>query len=634
MKRKVALVTSGLLLAPMIGTSQSFNLRCDHPARDIAGNSRATMSFVDLDGDNDEDLIIWGSADAPTLAAAEAVQYFENTGNAFEEKSFSAFPNDLGMAELLDTSFSVDLHGSFTDFDKDGDFDVFIGADVGELRFLRNDDGTYISVDGDEDPFGAVEFGENVRPAMGDLDGDGDIDAVVGTAGGVKIYSNEDGKFGDAVTLSGELEDGSPLLYDFDGDGDLDLLVGNKYDDLLYFVNNEGVFTASNDIPVVGVEYEGYNAIAFADIDFDGDLEFLVGEGNGTIQVFEQNEAGDFSIVLYNPLNISDTEGYTAPAFVDFDEDGDLDLFVGQSEHMFYFENENGTFIPAEEKNPFAAYEGTYLRPTFADFDNDGDLDLIVGNDDRIDLFRKEAVGYEMETDTLQNPFYGLVEADQLAPALFDGDGDGDLDLVLGHKYGDLFYFVNNEGVFEEANENPFENFTAGSYSTPVFTDLDGDGDFDLVVGQGDGSVLGFENDNGVFTSLGNPFDFNFRSEAVPAFGDIDGDGDDDALVGTGPGMIFYLENSGTVKVDDRPDQSLLTNIFPNPVDKELSIDARWVTGNANLAILDIQGKIILQKEIRGSNHQIDVSNLRAGNYFIKISNSTGRAIKPFYRMD
>jgi len=100
----------------------------------------------------------------------------------------------------------------------------------------------------------------------------------------------------------------------------------------------------------------------------------------------------------------------------------------------------NGVPVP----QPFA--EGfRLLRPTFADIDNDGDFDLFVGEfDGNINFYRN--------TGTASNPIFAL----------------------------------------ETKN---FASIDVGDFSTPTFTDIDNDGDFDLFVGELDGNINFYRND-------------------------------------------------------------------------------------------------------------------------------------------
>ena len=205
----------------------------------------------------------------------------------------------------------------------------------------------------------------------------------------------------------------------------------------------------------------------------------------------------------------------------DLDGDGDSDLVIGNdSGSLFYFEN-SGTSINANfaertgSDNPFESVSvDNYSTPTFTDLDADGDLDLTVGNSEG-DIAYYENTGtvtgpsYTQRTGTA-NPFDNITMGSWSTLALADLDGDGDPDLAVGNDGGDIHYYENtgtsaNPNFTPRTGEtNPLNNINAGSYSIPVFVDLDDDNDSDLVVGNGSGTIFYFENtgtvDSAAFT--------------------------------------------------------------------------------------------------------------------------------------
>ncbi len=639
MFKRAALVSAGLGAIPLISSAQQFALRSDHPFINlVVPNEQAAPTFVDYDGDGDKDLFLFSDAATAADARDEAVQYFENTGSGFIEGSVAQFPSDLGYTELLDTTVAFEeFTGNFVDFDGDGDLDVFIGTDL-DLRYLRNTDGVYEAVIGDGDPFDTLNFDYNVVPAFGDIDGDGDVDAILGSSTGLQYFLNDEGVLTDMGKLSIDGNDSyaSPLLYDIDDDGDLDLLTGNKYGDMYYFENNDGTLTQKDHF-LTSIVLDGYDRLAFADVDFDGDEDFVFGTSNGNLGVYSR-DGGDYEEMPYNTLDIILPFSGLAPEFVDFDGDGDEDLFFGVSAgSLVYYENREGDFMLNGERFPELFDSISSSIPAFADLDTDGDMDLLVGSyGDPLILYTNEDGSY-MQVDSTANPFFGLSDQVNQAPALADTDGDGDMDLLLGNKLGTLEYFVNNDGVYELMEESPFSGIEADGYSTPELKDSDGDGDLDLFLGGGDGLVMAFENENGEFVQLvgdDNPFgDLQFHDDAIFACSDIDGDGDLDAIVGNDLEMALFLENTSiSVATDDRQDVSQETNVFPNPVMHTVQIEAPWNNHQGKLEVFSMQGRLMYDRLFFGAAARFNLSTLPTGNYQLLISNQERKAVKGIYK--
>ena len=251
----------------------------------------------------------------------------------------------------------------------------------------------------------------------------------------------------------------SPAFADLDGDDDLDMLVGTYEGNVVFYENtgsvNQPVF-AAGQTNVFGLTQNGELAfLATGDIDDDGDIDVFTGGYYGIIW-YQENTGTPvspaFSPAVANPFGLTASAQFAIPALTDIDGDGALDLFVAEYYgNMKFYENagtaENPSFV-APVQNPFGLQQAYMLGiPAFADIDHDGDMDLFEG-----EYYGK--IKYFQNTGTpslpafaapLENPF-GLVSADTYAFLAFaDIDHDGDADLFAGEIYGNLKFYENTE---------------------------------------------------------------------------------------------------------------------------------------------------------------------------------------------
>ncbi|MCZ4409078.1 FG-GAP-like repeat-containing protein [Cryomorphaceae bacterium 1068] len=184
-----------------------------------------------------------------------------------------------------------------------------------------------------------------------------------------------------------------------------------------------------------------------------------------------------------------------------------------------------------------ANYEGVGASSiAFSDVDGDGDEDVLItglnsSGTPISNLYTNDGGNFTLVEDT---PFTG-VNVGSIAFSDVDGDGDEDV-LITGRNSGNPFFiysnlYANDGGNFTLVEDTPFEGVR---YSSTAFSDVDGDGDEDvLITGQNaflDPSANLYTNDGGTFTLVEDtPFD-EVRNSSI-AFSDVDGDGDEDVLI-------------------------------------------------------------------------------------------------------
>jgi len=396
-------------------------------------------------------LIVTLGVIAPVSPAARGEQ---GHGQDFVLVEESRLPPDPSPAGTSTTD--VDL----VDVDGDGDLDIYKaqGTDgfAGRPDQLLINDGHGHFVDESASRL-PPENANSLKADFGDVDGDGDLDAILANVGPELLLLNDGlGVFTDG---SNRLPPPPPLLDDLspdarfadvDGDGDLDILVSNEIpfpgpfpgaQDRLWI--NDGTARFSDETATrLPAAIDQTAAMLPGDIDGDGDLDIVV-LNRGPEKVLVNSGAGVFTDETED--RFPDTEDSTrAGGLADLDRDGDLDLVTGNSRGeaaAIYFNDGRGVFVAGDfgmTPRPDETIAGLEL----VDLDGDGDLDVylsnagalltghgFVGGPDR--YFRNNGVGHFVE----RTPSHFDPPSDPTTDAAFgDIDGDGDLDLVVGNS--------------------------------------------------------------------------------------------------------------------------------------------------------------------------------------------------------
>ena len=304
-------------------------------------------AFGDYDNDGDLDLYVpnYIDHDLEKLAEAQKVsqQYGQSVPRILNPHSFepqdNVFYRNNGDGTFTDVTAELgvesrggrSLQAIFTDFDLDGDLELYVANDLSPNFLYRNNgDGTFTDV---SDASWAADFRGSMGLATGDYDGDGDLDLFMShwIEQENALYSNmwnEEGAMRGESAKAGGIQPirlvddsyGASLgeeslkyvgwgtdLFDYDNDGDLDIFVANghtfqyldNYDllipqkDQFFRYDGDGVFTdVSAATGIAALPYRVGRGVAFGDYDNDGDVDIFI-VNNHDRGVLLRNEGGN-----------------------------------------------------------------------------------------------------------------------------------------------------------------------------------------------------------------------------------------------------------------------------------------------------------------------------------------------------
>jgi hypothetical protein len=643
------------------------------------GYDAVTPTFWDSDNDGDLDLFMGDSRGY--------IDYFENIGASTnpEFKWITNFYDSLLCYRATPNPTWGWSKIRFSDLNGDGLKDIILGAVFYNQLILYHNIGTLVQpvftniADTIRDNNGNIIYGQYCTFA--DIDADGLLDLFIATGGYLKYYHNIGTSSIPVFEListnwfntyvSANFND--PCFGDLDGDGDLDLLIGDG-DGFISYYRNDGTPQVPQMTLVtnnyLNIDVQKYSSPELVDIDGDGDLDLFIGRSSsenqspaqGSLFFYRNDGTAQIPNFHYVTSNyIAWDCGYgSSPRFMDFNNDSLPDLVSRAGSHLILYRN-IGTF-----GNPIFSYQTTNLGniavvdlvPWFVDINGDGLLDLFAGTSaipgpPGLKLFINEG--------TPQTPNWTLY-TNNLIPGVFntnsvilcpwtgDIDNDGDQDLFVTDDNGCCYFFRNIGSMthfqfqFVTNNWQNLETPNMPSFRYGCFYDVDGDGDLDLFINSDTVYWLPFEKNLLFYRNTGTPqianmvlesrdlFPDHMIWQSAPYMVDIDGDGDGDLFVGDTYGGIRFFRNVtgdsigvvGPPQERPHPKRATLT-INPSPANPKTAISIQLTAFSfVNLSVYDLLGRKIAELvngSLSAGEHLVswDASGNASGVYLVKL---------------
>ncbi|MFN2424660.1 MAG: T9SS type A sorting domain-containing protein [Cryomorphaceae bacterium] len=582
----------------------------------------------------------------------------------FQFNPNSAFQTNI-YASSLDLPAIVDLDG-------DGDLDIFTFSVTGtQLEYHEN-----LSVDSTDSCSPNLYRAANL--CYGQFrEGSESNEVFLGQPCNFNVL---DPRSAEEITDNGGSRHVGTTLLALDGndDGIYDLVIGGvSYSNLTFLENSvssagiDSIVDFQSDFPAgfgaPAVNLDNFVSSFYEDVT-GNDVRDLIATVNesatarNTRSVWLYENLGTESAPIFSLAtdeflqNTTIDHGETAaPVFADVNGDGLPDMVIGSRGQFI----QNSEFRPTlslylntgtpsaptftlEDPDWLQVSEiglGQYIHPTFGDIDGDGDSDLVIGDaSGRVFLLLNTAgTGNEMSFElagaiTAED---GVIDVGQVAtPQLFDLDGDGKLDLIIGERNGNINYYRNND---EPGNVSfTFETDTLGDISTIEFGFFIGsssphffthDDITYLLLGVERGRLHLYSgidgNETGTYTADDlNAFDIETGEKARPFVIDINNDGTPDIFCGSIGGGVLHFEGTGPVSTRNESKPGSL-RLYPNPAGDFINVESELISAGASYFIYDLAGKIVKSGSLNGGTAH--VGNLPSGAYIIVVEQGDSR---------
>jgi len=376
------------------------------------------------------------------------------------------------------------------DVDNDGDMDIMVAEGTASIKGIQNklllNNGHGVFTDASATHLPQIE-NNSAGVDFGDVDGDGDVDAIVANVGPNQLLLNDGhGHFSDASSqlpppLSFFSDISAQAIFsDVDGDGDLDIFVCNEVpfpgapvsaaQNRLWINDGKGNFTDQTAARLPQVLDNSAN-VRFADINGDGWVDAVVAN-NGQNSVLINQGGGYFIDEGVARLGALEDSSRSL-ALADVDGDGDLDVMFANSrgqQDRLYLNDGSGHFVDVTATRiPASLASSTSVQ--LADFDCDGDMDAFITTLNTGALHNLIGAANHFLMNTGNGHFVDVsqivlpgVEQVSFDAAVTNFNADHSLDIIVANSVGQqetLLLSARDKqapNAFDEAWKNVFKN--------------------------------------------------------------------------------------------------------------------------------------------------------------------------------